>query len=212
MTVTCVLASANPHKVSELQSLLGDGPWQLRSLRDYPQCTLPPEVGSTFSANACAKAEAVTVATGEWAISDDSGLVVDVLSGAPGIFSARYGGTPTDDAKNIARLLVDLINVGPPERSAHFVCVLALARPGVETQWVCGVCSGVVSTCPRGAGGFGYDPIFYLPALRRTMAELTAEEKHAISHRGQAARSLRKMLLDLCREKSETSARLGHGA
>lgn len=204
MTITCVIASANHHKVRELQCLLGAGPWQLQSLQEYPSCVMPPEDGATFEQNACRKAEAVTAATGHWSIGDDSGLVVDVLGGVPGIFSARYAGIPTDDARNNARLLADLINVSPKERGAQYVCVLALARPGESTRWVRGACTGVIGVVPRGGGGFGYDPLFFLPQLGKTMAELAAEEKHRVSHRGQAARGLRLLLLARIGEIDQT--------
>lgn len=192
-----IIASQNRHKVAEMQLLLGEGLWTLQSLNEYPSITVPPETGLTFAANAVLKAEAVATQTGEWALADDSGLVVDILGGRPGVISARYAGTEQDDARNNARLLADLINVSPDGRAARFVCVLALARPGHPTRCVQGTCDGVIASEPRGTNGFGYDPLFVLPDLGRTMAELTPAEKNHHSHRAHAARHMRKILLEL---------------
>lgn len=197
-----VIASANPHKVAELAALLGDGAWQLQSLPDYPHVTLPPETGCTFAENAQLKAQAVTQATGRWAIADDSGLCVDILGGAPGVLSARFAGsTPpaTRDLRNNELLLAALANVALHERGAAYVCMLALARPDAPPLLARGECRGVIAARPRGSGGFGYDPLFYLPERGRTMAELAPAEKNAISHRGRAAAHLRNLLLDLLR-------------
>ncbi len=192
-----IVASGNPHKVTELSTLLGQGPWRLMPLSDYPHVQLPPETGLTFAANAALKADAVAAQTQAWVVADDSGLVVDTLNGLPGVISARYAGPAQNDANNNARLLADLVNVSPECRAARFVCVLALARPGLPTRFATGACEGIIASEPRGTRGFGYDPLFLLPEHGRTMAELTPEEKHQISHRGHAARALRKILLEL---------------
>ncbi len=198
-----ILATHNLHKCQELAALLGDGPWRLQTLEHFPDVTLPPETGATFEENATIKAQAVCAATGAWAIGDDSGLMVDALGGAPGVYSARYAGVPCHDARNNERLLLDLINVAPNERSARYVCVLALARPGAPICLVRGACEGVIASVPRGQGGFGYDPLFFLPEHHHTMAELSPEEKNRISHRARAAEKLQKILGDLLHHASE---------
>lgn len=174
---TVVVATGNPGKLSEMQGYLQGLDWQI-TLK-------PPEIdveetGQTFLENARLKASQVALATQSWAIADDSGLAVDALNGAPGLYSARYG---SSDADRIARLLRELGDT--PQRSAQFVCALVLARPdgtiALETE---GICPGEILTAPRGEGGFGYDPIFYLPTHGKTFAEMTPAEKERSSHRG----------------------------
>nr|WP_238718030.1 RdgB/HAM1 family non-canonical purine NTP pyrophosphatase [Petrachloros mirabilis] len=178
-----VVATQNPGKFSELQATLAGLSWELLLM---PEGLEIAETGDTFLANACLKASKVAEATGHWAIADDSGLVVDALDGAPGIYSARYGQT---DLERIQRLLNELGD--EPQRAAHFVCVMALAdSTGRIVAQAEGVCSGEILRAPRGKGGFGYDPIFYLPEREQTFAELTPEEKHQISHRGRAVQAL----------------------
>lgn len=174
-----VVATGNPGKLREMQTYLSDLAWEL---------TLKPaeleieETGNTFAANACLKASQVAQATGKWAIADDSGLQVDALNGAPGIYSARYGKTDTDRISRLLRELGDKIN-----RQAQFVCAIAIARPdGAIALQAEGICRGEILYTPRGTSGFGYDPIFYVPAQQLTFAEMTPELKHSISHRGQA--------------------------
>lgn len=174
-----VVATGNPGKLREMEASLADLGWEL---------TLKPaeleieETGDTFAANACLKASQVAQATGEWAIADDSGLAVDALDGTPGVFSARYGNTDTD---RIERLLLELGN--ELNREAQFVCVIAIARPNGEIVLQAeGVCRGEILHAPRGTGGFGYDPIFYIPEKRMTFAEMTPEMKRSLSHRGKA--------------------------
>ncbi len=189
MTVL-VVATGNPGKLKEMQAYLTDKRWDLR--------LKPPEIeveetGSTFAENACLKASEVAAATGAWAIADDSGLAVDALGGAPGIFSARYGAT---DADRIARLLSELDN--QPNRHAQFICVVAIARPdGTIVLQAEGNCPGEILRSPRGAGGFGYDPIFYVPQHQQTFAEMSADLKHRVSHRGRAFNSLLAQLENL---------------
>lgn len=179
MVQKVVVATGNPGKLVEIQEYLGDLPWKLEL---KPQALEIAETGTTFMANARLKATGVAFATGEWAIADDSGLMVDALNGAPGIYSARYGHS---DSERIERLLKEL---GEQEnRQAQFICAIAIARPdgtiALETE---GICPGEILTAPRGEGGFGYDPIFYVPAEKRTFAEMSAETKNRISHRGRA--------------------------
>jgi XTP/dITP diphosphohydrolase len=183
--VRLVLATRNAHKVRELEALL-DGVEVVALPADVE---LPPETGETFAANALDKARAAAVATGALAFADDSGIEAAALGGAPGVRSARYAGEDATDADNLARLIAEV----PPGSALAYVCVIALVDPATGRERTFeGRCTGTMAAAPRGAGGFGYDPVF-VPDDRddgRTMAELTSAEKDAISHRGRAARSL----------------------
>jgi XTP/dITP diphosphohydrolase len=174
-----VVATGNPGKLSEMQAYLTDLPWELVL---KPAELEIDETGTTFMENAILKASQVAQATGEWAIADDSGLMVDALDGAPGLYSARYG---TTDADRITRLLDALGDC--PDRGAQFVCAVAIARPdGSIALQAEGICQGEILKEPRGSGGFGYDPIFYVSSEEMTFAEMPPDTKHAISHRGRA--------------------------
>ena len=181
-----VLASRNPHKLAELAELLA--PHRLEPLP--PGVELPPETATTFAGNALGKARAAAVASGRPAVADDSGIAAAALGGAPGVFSARFAGDGASDEENLAKLLADVPAEG--DRSVAYVCALAFVEPGGAEQVVEARCEGSLATEPRGTGGFGYDPAFIPSDLDdgRTMAELSPEEKHAISHRGRAARKL----------------------
>jgi len=189
-----ILASRNPHKLREFSEIEGLGP-----IQPLPEgIELPPEDSPTFSGNALGKARAAHAATGQEAIADDSGLVVDGLDGDPGVRSARYAGDGASDDQNLRLLIESIGSVPSGRRTARYVCALAhVAADGAE-QVVEGICEGVVTTEPRGSGGFGYDPVFVPvdtgPGDERTMAELRPDEKHAISHRGRAARLLAERL------------------
>jgi XTP/dITP diphosphohydrolase len=153
------------------------------------------ETGTTFEANARLKAEAVATATGEWALGEDSGLVVPGLNGRPGVYSARYAGKQGDDAANNARLLAELAPLPEDRRAAYYVCVAVLADPKGEIQAVAeGRCHGVIIAEHRGTGGFGYDPLFLVPEFHKTFGELSARVKHALSHRCRALERLRPAL------------------
>ncbi|MBW4557649.1 MAG: RdgB/HAM1 family non-canonical purine NTP pyrophosphatase [Trichormus sp. ATA11-4-KO1] len=183
MTKLLVVATGNPGKLREMQAYLANSGWEL-TLK--PEELEIEETGDTFAENACLKASEVAQATGQWAIADDSGLQVDALNGAPGVYSARYG---TTDAERIARLLRELDH--ETNRQAQFVCVIAIARPdGTIVLQSEGICRGEILHVPCGAGGFGYDPIFYVPEQQLTFAEMTKELKGLISHRGQALQAL----------------------
>ncbi|NJK29118.1 MAG: RdgB/HAM1 family non-canonical purine NTP pyrophosphatase [Acaryochloris sp. RU_4_1] len=193
-----VVATQNPGKLAEMQHHLSEFSWELQFM---PAGLEIEETGQTFAENAALKACQVAEHTGQWAIADDSGLEVMALKGAPGIYSARYGKT---DADRIQRLLTALGDVGNDlrsvgdHRSAQFVCAIALARP--DGRLACqaqGVCLGEILMTPQGEGGFGYDPIFYVPSMQRTFAELSRETKQRISHRGEAFKALRPQLLNL---------------
>ena len=193
--IRLMLATGNPGKVVELRDLLAFhldlGGVSLLTPRDWP-APLPDvaETGTTFAENARLKAEALASATGFPTLADDSGLCVDALDGAPGLYSARWAGEGASDADRNAKLLLALADVPPERRTARFVCTAALAIPGRETVTAEGVCEGIILDAPQGANGFGYDPLFLLPNLGRTMAELTAEEKNRLSHRAQAVSRL----------------------
>jgi XTP/dITP diphosphohydrolase len=186
-----VLASSNRGKLKEIQALLA--PLHVRVL---PQTALAvPEVEETcptFVENALLKARNAARFTGLPALADDSGLEVEALGGAPGVYSARYAGPHADDAANVAKLLEALAGFSLEERSARFRCVLVFLRHALDPSPLIaeGTWEGVIAEEPRGEGGFGYDPVFYLPPLKRTAAELTPQEKNALSHRGQALRQL----------------------
>ena len=186
-----VLASSNPGKLAELNALL-----QPAGLQVVSQGALgvepPEETGLTFVENALIKARAACAATGLPALADDSGVVVDALGGAPGVRSARYAGDGASDADNVARLLDALEDVAAPERTAAFVCAIVYLRHARDPcPIVCeGVWEGRILDVARGAGGFGYDPAFFVASLGRTAAELSRAEKNEVSHRGQALAQL----------------------
>jgi XTP/dITP diphosphohydrolase len=192
VTPGLVLATSNPAKAAELSALLDGAGYAIRDLSGDPGVRLPPEGDTSYVANARDKARAAAGATGLIALGDDSGLEVDALGGRPGLASARYGGPGLTDAERVARLLAEMAGRAP--RTARFRCVLALAAPWGETACVEGVVEGVLTEAPRGPGGFGYDPIFLLPDLGRTLAELPPAEKHRVSHRGRAVLAARPTL------------------
>lgn len=190
-----VLATRNAGKLRELRELLRDRVPGLdvdAQVVDAAAVGAPdvPETGTTFEENSLLKARAVAEATGLVAIADDSGLSVDVLGGAPGIFSARWAGSHGDDAANLRLLLDQLADIGESHRAAAFVCAAALAVPGGGERVEIGRLAGTLLREPRGTGGFGYDPILRPEGLETSCAELSPERKNAISHRGQAFRSL----------------------
>ncbi|AFY96427.1 RdgB/HAM1 family non-canonical purine NTP pyrophosphatase [Chamaesiphon minutus] len=175
-----IVATSNPGKLREMQAYLSGSSWEL-SLK--PAELDVDETGTTFATNACLKASEVAIALNEWAIADDSGLQVDALNGAPGIYSARYADT---DKARIDRLLQELADFPEPhQRQAQFVCAVAVARPdGTIVAQAEGICRGEILTAPRGVDGFGYDPIFYVPSKQLAFAEMSVETKRSISHRG----------------------------
>jgi XTP/dITP diphosphohydrolase len=178
-----VVATSNPGKLREMQLFLIDSGWELTLKPDDLDVE---ETGKTFSDNACLKASVVAKVTGQWAIADDSGLAVDALNGAPGVYSARYGKTDTDRIQRVLRELQDTSN-----RQAQFVCAIAVARPdgeiALQTQ---GICRGEILLAPHGNRGFGYDPIFYVPNYQMTFAQMPPELKQQVSHRAQAFKAL----------------------
>lgn len=178
-----MVATGNPGKLREMQAFLSDLGTELALKPDALEIE---ETGTNFAENACLKASAVAQATNSWAIADDSGLEVDALNGAPGVYSARYGKT---DPERIGRVLREL--QGAANRQAQFVCAIAIARlDGAIVLQSQGICRGEILAAPRGNHGFGYDPIFYVPAYQMTFAEMPPELKRQISHRAQAFQSL----------------------
>ncbi|NLG86138.1 MAG: XTP/dITP diphosphatase [Firmicutes bacterium] len=192
-----VLASRNQGKVAEFEAGLAGLGLEIKSLMDFPPYPEVEEDGDTFTANALKKARAAWAATGCPSLADDSGLEVEVLGGAPGVHSHRFAGPEGDDAANNALLLKKLQGLPPKKRRARFVSVLALVWGPDEELIVEGTCNGIILESPRGSGGFGYDPLFYLPEFGRTMAELTVEEKNKVSHRGQAIKRLRLVIEEM---------------
>ena len=183
-----VLASKNPVKLRELQEILGSLGVEVLLESQVGLDLEVEETGTTFEENAFLKADTVMKASGLPAIADDSGLVVDALNGAPGVYSARFGGKESDAART-ALLLEKLEGVPAEKRTARFVSAIACRLPDGRTVTAKGSCEGVVADAPRGQGGFGYDPVFLVPSLGKTFAELSAEEKNQISHRGAALRA-----------------------
>jgi XTP/dITP diphosphohydrolase len=186
-----VFASRNRGKIKEIQALLTDSGVTLHSLEDYPDLPEIQEDGRSFLENAFKKARTIAELTGEVVLADDSGLEVEALHGAPGIYSARYAGENGDDGMNIRKLLNDLRGVPPAGRKAVFRCVLILYRPDGSYQAFDGRWEGRIAEAPAGQDGFGYDPVFYLPERGVTVAEIPAEIKNRISHRAKAAAKLK---------------------
>jgi len=193
-----VLATGNPAKAREMTALLDGIPFRIVHLADFPGVALPPEGETSYAENALDKARAVTSATGEMALADDSGIEVDAFRGRPGVLSARYGGAGLSDPERCRVMLEEMTGVPTERRGARFRCLIAIACPqhGRETT-VEGVVEGVLLETPRGAGGFGYDPIFFYPPFGKSFAEIPAEEKNRVSHRAQACRRAREWLLAL---------------
>lgn len=189
-----LIATKNAGKIKELGLLLAVLPISLRGLNDFPKIIEPAETGSDFASNAALKAKSYALQTGLWALADDSGLEVEALNGAPGVFSARYGGANAGDAEKIKKLLDELDKMPPdaaPGRAARFVCVMAIADPTGEIKYLAeGICHGKIAGSPRGTNGFGYDPIFIPEGFEETFGELSNQIKRLISHRARASEKI----------------------
>lgn len=198
-----IIATNNAHKAQEIRQILAGSFSALDTLREAGLAIEVVEDGATFVENAVKKAEQVLAAAPGYdaALSDDSGLAVDALGGAPGVYSARYAGPQHDDADNNRKLMADMAGVPDGQRGCRFVCAVALARRGRPTVTAEGACEGVLLRAPRGENGFGYDPYFYYPPAGRTFAELTGEAKNAVSHRRRALESLRTLLAQEGRQR-----------
>lgn len=190
-----LLATHNAGKLREIETILGDIPWRVRSLREFARVGVATESGDTYSANAILKAQFYARATGLCALADDSGLEVEALGGGPGVFSARYAGAGASDAERRKLLLSELADVPHEQRKARFVCVVAIAAPdGLVVNTSEGVCNGTITFEARGEGGFGYDPLFVPDGFEQTFAELPDSIKNQISHRARALLGMREFL------------------
>jgi XTP/dITP diphosphohydrolase len=197
-----LIATSNPGKLRDFAGAAAVHGIEIGGIPNFSSLPLAVEDGQTFEENARKKAEEYSrYVPGEIVVADDSGLEIDALHGAPGVHSARYAADQphladanTDDEANNARILRELTNVPPQKRTGRFVCVLVAARDGTTLQTFRGVAEGIILDAPRGTNGFGYDPLFYFPKIRKTFAELSAEEKSKYSHRGAAFRQF----LDWC--------------
>lgn len=196
-----LVATTNPGKMKELSAML-DGDVQWLTLADFPNIEEVIEDGATFAENSAKKALGYAQATGLWTIADDSGLVIDALGGEPGVRSARYSGENDRnrgllDHKNMEKVLTKLTDVPDEKRTCRFVCSLCLAAPDGVIAQVEGTVEGIIARAEHGTNGFGYDPIFYLPQLCKTIAELDDKQKNSLSHRGNAIRKLKPILEEL---------------
>jgi len=200
-----LVATHNQGKVREYQSLLADLPLEITGLDAEGITFEVEETGTTFEANAVLKAQTYASASGLWTWADDSGLEVAALGGAPGVYSARYAGPGATDADRYHKLLDALTGVPWNERGARFCCVVALATPGGQVRTTFGECPGLIAFGPVGQNGFGFDPVFYLPDLGLTMAQLPSETKNQISHRGRAAQAAGRVLSEMLSELPSTS-------
>lgn len=188
-----VIATKNKGKAKDFEALFAPLGYEVVTMFEVAPDMEIEETGTTFEENAILKAETLAKELNTIVIADDSGLMVDALNGEPGVYSARYAGDHDDEA-NMVKLLANLKNVADEERTARFCCSLAIAGPSIETTTVFGTCEGVILREKRGTNGFGYDPVFFVPSLNKAMAELTPEQKGAISHRGNAIRKLAEQL------------------
>jgi XTP/dITP diphosphohydrolase len=184
------VASKNRGKIAEIKAAFAGLPLSVIQISDFGDFAEPEETGDTFAANAELKARYYSALTNSICLADDSGLEVDALNGAPGVYSARFAGPAATDADNNAKLLNLLAGLASEQRSARFRCVLVYYDSLGELLTAEGTCEGVILETPRGDGGFGYDPLFYVPEIGKTLAEMTLAEKNAISHRGAALRAL----------------------
>jgi len=188
-----LLATRNRDKFKEIKEILGENKWKLLSLEHFPETAEVIEDGKTFSDNALKKARAAFKATGIPSLADDSGVEVDYLNGAPGVFSSRFAGEKASYRDNNEKLLSLMKDVPMERRKARFKCVVALVDDK-EEKWVEGVCDGIILSEYRGENGFGYDPLFFVPEKNKTFAEMTRREKNEISHRGKAFRKMAELL------------------
>lgn len=191
-----VLATANPDKILEIRHALARLPIEIQTREDFPGVPEVVEDGSTLAENALKKGRALVEATGLMALADDTGLEVDALDGAPGVYSSRFAGPGATYADNVRLLLERMRGVPREERTARFRCVIALVEPTGGAVLVEGVCEGEIAEEARGGGGFGYDPVFYVPSLGKTFAEMPLVEKDRISHRGLAVARMAKLLME----------------
>lgn len=183
-----LIATKNGNKIKELKKILADLPVQLRSLNEFPGMIEPKETGATYTENSCLKARFYALQTGLRAVADDSGLEVEILKGAPGVYSARYAGENASSTERIEKLLKELSETKDKNRRARFVCAMAIANESGEIEFTAeGVCDGIIAQATSGKSGFGYDPIFIPDGFSATFGELSGEVKQQISHRARAS-------------------------
>lgn len=206
MMKTLLLATRNQDKIKEISAALAGLPLELKSALDFSELPEVEETGSTLKENAFLKARAFFLATGLPTLADDTGLEIDALGGAPGVFSSRFAGPAATYAENVARVLEEMKGIRAKERKARFRCVLALVFSPADERRAEGVLEGSITVVPIGTGGFGYDPIFYVPELERTLAELSLERKNRISHRGRALEKARTILAEWAGDSVKTRA------
>lgn len=193
--IPLLIATRNAHKAREFARILPPQ-FELKTLADFPGAPDPEETGTTFEANAAIKAESISAVFPGLVVSDDSGICVDALGGRPGVYSARYAGSHGDDEGNNRKMLAELAAKPESEKpfTARYVCAISVARAGKELACFVGKVEGQITLNPRGTGGFGYDPLFIPAGYDCTMAEISAEEKNRISHRGEALRKFEQWL------------------
>jgi len=189
-----VIATRNAGKLREIKEILAPLNLKILSLKDFSGISEITEDGSSFAQNAAKKAREVARQTGRLAIADDSGLAVDALRGRPGIFSSRYAGEKSTDEEKYQKLLEEMRGIPEQKRHAAFICAIAIATPQGRVELLEGKCGGQIALAPRGEHGFGYDPVFFLPELGKTMAELDPEVKNRVSHRARALEKLKAVL------------------
>lgn len=206
MPVRLIIATRNAHKIEEITAILGSA-WDVHGVATLPAAPEVEETGKTFEANAALKAVAIAGMTNDLVLADDSGLEVDALDGAPGVYSARYAGAQASDAENRRKLLAELERTGArgKSRTARFRCALVLAQAGRVLATVDGRVEGVIINQEKGAGGFGYDPLFVPEGFCETFAQLPAETKNGISHRGRALQQMQPRLEEWVTRKSLAS-------
>ncbi len=200
------MATGNEDKIKEIAALLLDLPVELKTFRDFPGLPKVEETGTTLKENAFLKARAYFLATGLPTLADDTGLEVDAMGGQPGVFSSRFAGPDASYAENVSKVLGFLEGIRAKERKARFRCVIAMVFSPVDERSVEGRLEGSITVVPIGAGGFGYDPIFYVPELEKTLAELSSEQKNRISHRGRALEKAKAILSDWARDTIQSPA------
>jgi XTP/dITP diphosphohydrolase len=194
-----LLATSNKGKAREYRALLRGVPYEITTMAEQGFTMDIEETGISFEENASLKATSLAAASGLLSLADDSGLEVDALGGEPGVRSNRYAGEDASDEDKYLFLLEKLKDVPDEKRTAHFRCVIAIAAPDGKVELCSGECRGTITREPKGENGFGYDPVFYIPELGKTMAELTPEEKNRISHRARAAEKARDALIKIAR-------------
>ncbi len=197
MNTTIVLATRNRHKIGEMLALLPELKLEIKTLADFPGAPEVVEDGKTLEENAVKKAKSAALFCGLWALADDTGLEVDALGGSPGVYSARYAGPECSYSDNNRRLLAELAGLPAEKRAARFRCVTALSSPGGAVVMAEGRLEGRIALAVSGGNGFGYDPLFVVKDLEKTLAELTDEEKNALSHRADSIRKIKPYLAKL---------------